>query len=172
MNQKTSRTKHYIMALVCIFISTAIDQWTKYLAVSHLKDQDPFIIIPGIFQLSYLENRGAAFGLFQDQKIFFFLSAAAILGVIIWFYLRVPMIKKFLPLRICAVFIASGAAGNLIDRIRLDYVVDFFYFEWIDFPVFNVADIFVTVSTIIFALLILFYYKEEDFDQILHHRNG
>ncbi len=172
MNHKTSRTKHYLMAMVCIFISVAVDQWTKYLAVSHLKDQDPYIIIPDIFQLSYLENRGAAFGLFQDQKFFFFLSAAVILGVILWFYLKVPMTKKFLPLRICAAFIAAGAIGNLVDRIRLDYVVDFFYFEWIDFPVFNVADIFVTVSTIIFALLILFYYKEEDFDQILHHRNG
>lgn len=172
MNQKTSRTKHYLMALVCIIISVAVDQWTKYLAVSHLKDQDPYIIIPDIFQLSYLENRGAAFGLFQDQKFFFFLSAVVILGVILWFYMKVPMTKKFLPLRICAAFIAAGAIGNLIDRIRLDYVVDFFYFEWIDFPVFNVADIFVTVSTIIFALLILFYYKEEDFDQILHHRNG
>lgn len=149
-----------------------LDQWTKGLAVSRLKGQEPFIIIKDVFQLTYLENRGAAFGLFQNQRIFFFASAAIILGIVIWFYLRVPMEKHFLPLRICAVMIAAGAVGNLIDRAVLNYVVDFFYFELIDFPVFNVADIFVTVSTILVALLILFYYKEEDIDKILHRRNG
>ena len=79
-----------------------------------------------------------------------------------------PASKKFLPLRICAILIVSGAIGNLIDRIRLQYVIDFFYFKLIDFPVFNVADIFVTVSTILLLVLVLFYYKEEDFEQILY----
>ena len=66
------------------------------------------------------------------------------------------------------VFIVSGALGNLIDRVRLGYVVDFFYFELIDFPVFNVADIFVTVSAVLLAVLLLLYYKEEDLEQIFH----
>ena len=87
---------------------------------------------------------------------------------IIWFYLHVPMTKKLLPLRICAVFIFSGAIGNFIDRLKLGYVVDFFYFKLIDFPVFNVADIYVTVGTFILAFLLLFYYKEEDLDRIFH----
>ena len=63
--------------------------------------------------------------------------------------------------------ICSGALGNFIDRIAHRYVVDFFYFELIDFPVFNVADIYVTVSAVLLILLILFYYKEDELSQIL-----
>lgn len=172
MLNETKRIKKYVIAILFILAGVIFDQWTKYLAIIHLKDQNPLILIKGVFQLTYLENRGAAFGMFQNQRIFFFISAVVILGLVIWFYLRVPMNRHFLPLRICAVMVASGAVGNLIDRLRLNYVVDFFYFELIDFPVFNVADIFVTVSTFLLAIMILFYYKEEDIDQILHRRNG
>lgn len=106
----------------------------------------------------------------QNQQIFFFFSVILISAVVVWFYLRVPMEKKFLPLRLCAVFIMAGAYGNFIDRLRLGYVIDFFYFKLIDFPVFNVADIYVTVSTIVFCLLLFFYYKEEDFERIVRSR--
>ena len=64
----------------------------------------------------------------------------------------------------------AGAYGNFIDRLRLGYVIDFFYFNLIDFPVFNVADIYVTVSTIVFCLLLFFYYKEEDLERIVRSR--
>ena len=76
--------------------------------------------------------------------------------------------KKYLPLRICAVLIVGGAFGNCIDRIRLNYVVDFFYFKLIDFPIFNVADIYVTVAAFLLVILILVYYKEEDLERIFH----
>lgn len=121
-----------------------------------------------VFQFEYLENHGAAFGILQNKHIFFFIIVLIISVFIIWFYLHVPMTKKLLPLRICAVFIFSGAIGNFIDRLKLGYVVDFFYFKLIDFPVFNVADIYVTVGTFILAFLLLFYYKEEDLDRIFH----
>ena len=78
------------------------------------------------------------------------------------------MTGRYLPLRLCAVGIIAGAWGNCIDRIRLNYVVDFLYFKLIDFPIFNVADIYVTVSTFTMALLICFYYKEEDFEGFFH----
>ena len=97
------------------------------------------MLIDGVFQLEYLENRGAAFGLFQGQRLFFFLSAGVILAIVVWFYLRVPMERRYLTLRILAVLIVAGAIGNFIDRLRLGYVVDFFYFCLIDFPIFNVA---------------------------------
>ena len=68
-------------------------------------------------------------------------------------------------------FISAGAVGNLIDRIQLGYVRDFIYFSIIDFPVFNVADIYVTVSTALLVILVLFYYREEDFNDFrLFHR--
>ncbi|NMB42654.1 MAG: lipoprotein signal peptidase, partial [Clostridiales bacterium] len=75
-----------------------------------------------------------------------------------------PQVKRYNILRILLVLIIAGAIGNLIDRIRLNYVVDFIYFALINFPIFNVADIYVTVSTFVFLILALFYYKDEDFE--------
>ena len=74
-----------------------------------------------------------------------------------------PVNKKLQSLRIILIFISAGAAGNLIDRFFLGYVRDFIYFSLIDFPVFNVADIYVTCAVALLIILILFYYKEEDF---------
>lgn len=138
------------------------DQFTKYIAVVHLKDQPAIPIIPEVFELNYLENRGAAFGMLQNQKIFFVFVAAIILAVIAYVLYKTPEKKKYTILHVLLVLIASGAVGNMIDRLRLDYVVDFFSFVLIHFPIFNVADIYVTVATAVLVFLLLFYYKEED----------
>lgn len=167
-----NRGRSYVFAAAFVFGGVLLDQWTKALASEMLRDGKDFPLIKGIFSLTYLENRGAAFGVLQNQRAFFFLSAALMLAFILWFYRRVPMSRRFLLLRLCAVLAAAGTTGNLIDRIRLNYVVDFLYFELIDFPVFNVADIFVTVSAAFSLTLLLFYYKEEDIEQILHSGNG
>lgn len=168
--KEANRTKHYAVAVIAAAAGVLLDQFTKYLAITKLKGEEPYILLKGVFQFEYLENRGAAFGLFQDQRIFFFISVAVICAVVIWFYVKVPMERHFLPLRICAVLIVAGAFGNCIDRVRLNYVVDFFYFKLIDFPIFNVADIYVTVSTFALVVLLFFYYKEEDFERIFHRR--
>ena len=141
-----------------------LDQWTKALAVKHLMNQEPFVIIPGVFQLRYLENRGAAFGMMQGQQTFFAMMAILAVLVICYVCFKLPWEKRFHPLRAVLIFIGGGAIGNLIDRLVLGYVVDFFYFELINFPIFNVADIYVTCATIILALLILFYYKDDELD--------
>ena len=168
MNTNTKRITHYITALISIVVLVCIDQFTKYLVVGHLKDRPAYVLIRNIFQLEYLENRGAAFGILQNQRVFFYISVLLITAAVIWFYSKVPMEKKYLPLRICAVLIVGGAFGNCIDRIRLKYVVDFFYFKLIDFPIFNVADIYVTVAAFLLVILILVYYKEEDLERIFH----
>ena len=170
MEQQRKRIKYYLTALLIMLAGILLDQTTKYLAVLHLKNQDAYVLWDQVFQLEYLENRGAAFGMLQNQQIFFFFSVILITIFVIWFYLRVPMGKKYLPLRLCAIFIMAGAYGNFIDRLRLGYVIDFFYFKLIDFPVFNVADIYVTLSTIVFCLLLFFYYKEEDLERIIRSR--
>lgn len=170
MDSKKSRSRHYFLAALLVLIGVWFDQFTKALAVSNLKNQRPFILIKNVFQFEYLENRGAAFGMLQNKQIFFFIIVLIISVFIIWFYLHVPMTRKYLSLRLCAVFIFSGAIGNFIDRLKLGYVVDFFYFKLINFPIFNVADIYVTIGTFILALLLLFYYKEEDLDGIFHSR--
>ncbi len=165
-----NRTGHYISAILLVILGVALDQYTKQLAITHLKGQKSFVILNNIFELQYLENRGAAFGLLQNQQFFFFISVVIISIVIIWFYTRVPINRRFLPLRLCAVFIMAGAFGNCIDRVTQRFVVDFFYFSLIDFPIFNVADIYVTVATFFLALLILFYYKEEELALIYRSR--
>lgn len=168
MNTNTKRITHYITALISVVVLVCIDQFTKYLVVGHLKDRPAYVLIRNIFQLEYLENRGAAFGILQNQRVFFYISVLLITAAVIWFYSKVPMEKKYLPLRICAVLIVGGAFGNCIDRICLNYVVDFFYFKLIDFPIFNVADIYVTVAAFLLVILILVYYKEEDLERIFH----
>ena len=167
---KNKKTIQFI-GVDCIFmvILTLLDQWTKSLVVHHLKDQSDIILIPGVFQLHYLENRGAAFGILQGKKIFFVFFTLIVLCLIAYLYLkRIPDEKKFRPMDgICILFFA-GALGNFIDRVFRNYVVDFFYFKLIDFPVFNVADIYVTVAAFAMIILGLFYYKEEDYNKIFH----
>lgn len=154
----------YLISVLCVLIGIIIDQYTKYLAVTHLQTA-PIPVIEGVFELQYLENRGAAFGMLQNKQWFFLIITVVLLFYITKLYIGLPHTKRVLPLRISMIFITAGAIGNMIDRIRLNYVIDFLYFKLIDFPIFNVADIYVTVSTFFIAFLILFYYKETEFDE-------
>lgn len=149
-----------LLLAVLIFL----DQLTKHFAVVYLKDQMPISIIDGVFELNYLENRGAAFGMLQDQKLFFIFIAVVILAVIVYVLIKTPNQRKYTKLNIALVCIAGGAIGNMIDRLKLDYVVDFLYFSLINFPIFNVADIYVTLSAIYLVILLLFVYKESDLE--------
>lgn len=156
--------KRLLVAAGSFLALIIFDQWTKALAVANLMDQEPFVLIDGVFQLHYLENRGAAFGMMQGKQSFFIIMSLAACLIIGWLYFKLPWKKRFHPLRGSLLFIAAGAVGNLIDRILLGYVIDFFYFELIDFPIFNVADIYVTCATVLLAVLILFVYKEEELE--------
>ncbi len=155
----------YIIAIVAVVLGVILDQYTKALAVKHLAD-GPIPIIKDVFELQYLENRGAAFGMLQGQQTFFFIITIITLLLIAILYIRMPHTKHFLPLRICLVAIVAGAIGNMIDRVSLHYVIDFFYFKLINFPIFNVADIYATCASILLIALLIFYYKDEDIDQI------
>ncbi|MBQ8814309.1 MAG: signal peptidase II [Lachnospiraceae bacterium] len=159
MNKKIQSTLVSLASIICL---TMFDQWTKWLAVDKLKDNDPFVLIPGVFELNYTENRGAAFGMLQDQRGFFLAITAIVLIGVIWLFYRMPFKRYFQPLRAIFVVFTAGTIGNLIDRMILGYVVDFFYIRLIDFPVFNVADLFITGSLAVFVLLILLKYKEDD----------
>lgn len=155
----------YIFLDLLFFILLVIlDQITKNLAVLHLKDKPAIVLWDGVFELHYLENSGAAFGMLQNQKILFVSIAAVILVIIGYLLIKLPRSKHFAILEILLVLIAAGAVGNMIDRVQYNYVVDFFYFKLIDFPIFNVADIYVSVSCVVLAVLILFFYKDSDFD--------
>ncbi|WP_408071137.1 signal peptidase II [Butyrivibrio sp. JL13D10] len=165
MNKLTNKKKIFLaIDLITIVLLVLLDQFTKHLAVKHLMDKDSIVLIPKVLELTFLRNRGAAFGILQDQKVFFVMIAIMILLVIGYVLFQLPLEKKYNYLQIILVMIASGAAGNMIDRVVNDYVVDFISFVIINFPIFNVADIYVTVSTFLFIILFLFYYKEKDFD--------
>ena len=149
------------------FLLVALDQATKGMAVQYLKGQDPFVIWDGVFELRYLENHGAAFGIFQGQRVFFLLMGLAVFAAGVYLFLKMSKDAKFFPLRLIGIFVVAGAWGNMLDRFRLSYVVDFLYFRLIDFPIFNVADIYVSVSVAVLAVLIFFYYKDEDLQGLL-----
>lgn len=149
--------------LIAMVLLTCFDQFTKKMAVLNLKGKPDIPLLPDILTLQYLENKGAAFGMLQNQKIFFIFIEVLILFVIGFVLIRIPCHKKYNLMHVILVLIASGAIGNMIDRAVQDYVVDFIYFVLIDFPIFNVADIYVTCATAVFVFAILFYYKEEDF---------
>lgn len=143
-------------------VLTALDQWTKSLAVEHLMNQQPLVILEGVFELYYSENRGAAFGMLQGRQFLFAFIALAVLAASIYCFSRIPLRRRFIPLGVCVTMICSGAIGNLIDRLSQGYVVDFLYFRLINFPIFNVADCYVTVGAFLLVLLLFFYYKEEE----------
>ncbi len=147
-------------AAVLLIIS---DRITKILAAAYLKGTEGISVIPGVFRLKYLENRGSAFGMLQGRQTFFIIITVIVLVLLGILYLRLPYKRRMIPARCVIVLLWSGACGNFIDRIMNGYVVDFFYFELIDFPIFNVADVFVTVSAFLLIILVLFYYKDDDF---------
>lgn len=144
----------YILCIICIVSVIVLDQVTKYIAVESLQPIDSFPIIEDVFHFTYVENRGAAFGMLKDQRWIFMVISALIIVVV--FYLIVKYKSHLHPLMLVALsFTVGGGIGNMIDRIINGYVVDFFDFTLIDFPVFNVADIFVCVGVGLIILDIL-----------------
>jgi len=128
-----------------------LDQWVKHWVVANIALNQVIKAIPGLFSLTYLQNRGAAFSILQDQKYFF-----VILTVLVNL---VKNYQKSLWLVLSLVLIISGGIGNFIDRVHLGYVVDMVQLDFIDFAIFNVADSYLTVGVL---LLILILWKEEN----------
>lgn len=161
MNKQTWKYTLYLILGAAVLVG--IDLWTKVLAVTHLKGKDAFVLIPGVLELDYLQNPGAAFGILRDQQWFFYIVTILMLLFIVAVYYKMPKTKKYLPMHIVLIFIVAGALGNFIDRVAFQYVRDFIYFSLIDFPKFNVADSYITVGCILVFIMVLFVYKDDDF---------
>jgi len=139
------------------------DQGTKRAAYLFLRGHSSVSVIPGVFELLYLENTGAAFGILKQKQLFLVLLAVCIVLLTGWFSVwKLPAGKRYFPLRAACSMLCAGAIGNMLDRCIHGFVIDFLYFSLIDFPVFNVADIYVCVSCVLLVLLLLFYYREEE----------
>lgn len=184
----TKTKKQITFSAVWVVVLVFLDQITKQLAVLFLKNQEPIPIIKDVFELQYLENTSAAFGMdpisflhgifsfdvfnndpgffLQVRMAFFLILTLIMIFAFILLYLRIPNEKRFVYLDYVLVFFAAGAIGNFIDRFSQQYVIDFLYFKLIDFPIFNVADIYVTCAAFAMVLLGIFYYKDEDMDKI------
>ena len=154
--------KRYGILAVCSALLIALDQWAKSMAYNTLRVNGPLVLIKGVFELLYSENRGAAFGMMQEKQLFFFLIAVLVLGAVAYLIYKMPSDGKYRPLAVCLMMISAGAVGNMIDRVSQGYVVDFLYFKLINFPIFNVADCYVTIGAACLVFLIMFYYKDED----------
>lgn len=138
-----------------------LDQGTKMLALESLKPIGSMAAVPGLLDFTFVENRGVAFGMFSGQRWLILALTGAIIGVLVYYYKKLPAGKEYRWVRCALVMIVSGAVGNIIDRIFRGYVVDFLEFAFVDWYVFNVADIFVVLGVIWLMLLMLFVIKDE-----------
>ncbi len=156
--------KKYIISLIIFVLCLFFDRLTKYLAIINLKDKDDFVIIKNALVLTYLENTGAAFSMLEGKRLIFIIITIIFSVIIFFFFLKIKPDRRYSPLYICLTVILAGAVGNLIDRIMNGFVVDFIYFQIINFPVFNVADICVTLGVIFLIIFLLFKYRNTDFE--------
>jgi len=154
--------KQKIRHLIYLILLVIIDQASKYWARTFLRKNGPLSIIPGVFKLQYHENTGAVWGIMTGKTDFLSIITIILIVLLLIVYFKIPKERKYLPIQIIWVFILAGAVGNFIDRISFKYVVDFIYFELIDFPIFNIADSYLTVSCILLLILGIFYYKDND----------
>ena len=144
-------------------VVVGLDQFTKYLTLVNIPLHVEAPFIPGFLGFTYVRNYGAAFSSFQNQQWLFAVIFAVFTVLILWEYFKKPMpFTKFD--RWCIAAIYGGGLGNMIDRVRLGYVVDMIRTEFMEFPVFNLADCFITCGCILLIARMLFnknFWKEE-----------
>ena len=149
---------YFLMALFA-FGAVALDQWTKYLTVAHIPLYTRVPFWDGVFRFTYVRNTGAAFSSFLGQQWLFALIFVIFTGLLLFELKKNTM--GFLPFeRWCLTAIWAGGLGNMIDRVRLGYVVDMIELEFIRFPVFNVADCFITCGCVLLIAHLIFCNKE------------
>lgn len=159
-------TKRRLLAadLIIILLLIAVDQCVKYFATVILENRGSIILLEGVLQFTFLKNTGGILGVLQNQTLFIMFIVIILILIVIYFLIRLPDKSKFNIMHVTLSCMLSGALANLTDRIRYGYVIDFIYFIGIDFPIFNCADILISLSTIVLLLLMIFYYKEKDLE--------
>ena len=131
--------------LLATAVLVGIDQLTKYLVTSNMQLGQSIPVIDGVFELLYHRNPGAAFGILPNQR-WIFITFTFIVMLVILVILMSGKFRKYKLANAAGVLILAGGIGNMIDRLTQKYVVDFLYFKLINFPIFNVADCYVTIA--------------------------
>lgn len=168
----------YILPFLAVLGIVGLDQWVKQWTVANLSVGERIPLIEGVFEYTFVKNEGMAWGLFQNMQWLFVVVTPIVLGIMLYFYIVVPKEKRYIPALAAEIMLFGGAIGNLLDRMfrgeqfSQGYVVDMFYVKLIDFPVFNVADCFISISFIMLVILVLFIYKEDDFDKMFPWKKG
>ena len=152
--------KYIIFALASIIL-IFIDQYTKSLAYSKLHNKPPYVVIDNVLEFVYTENKGAAFGILQGRHILFYTITFIILVAIFVSLYKLELTKHSIPYFIFLILIFSGAIGNLIDRVKNRYVIDFIYFKPINFPVFNFADMLITIACVLILISTFTIYRKD-----------
>lgn len=142
-----------VYPVLIIAVIIALDQYSKFLVVTKIMPVGDYSVISGLLEFTYVENRGIAFGMFENQR-WFFVVATSIIAIVVLFFIF-KMYKDHVFFTICLSLIFGGAIGNIIDRIRFGYVIDFIHFNFFP-PVFNIADSAVVVGAIALSVAILF----------------
>lgn len=143
-----------IIAMGLVILLVAADQLIKWAVVANIPLGDSVTVIPGLLNWQYIQNRGAAFGLFQNQRwIFIVLTSLLVIAAIVFMFTKYCNHKLLIA---SLILIIAGGVGNLIDRIFLGYVVDFISFSFFP-PIFNFADSCVCVGAVMLAVYILFF---------------
>ncbi|MEQ6038468.1 signal peptidase II [Enterococcus faecalis] len=155
--------------LVVYFLISALlvglDQWSKYLTVQNISLGETKEFIPGFLSLTHLRNTGAAWSLLEGKMIFFYVITVIVSVVII--YLLIKNYKRSIWYSVGLSFVLAGAIGNFIDRVRLGYVVDMLQTDFMNFPIFNVAD-----STLVVGVICIFIYLILDEKAAKEGKNG
>ncbi|MGO4960744.1 signal peptidase II [Jeotgalibaca porci] len=146
---------YYLLAALLIII----DQITKWNIVQNFELYQEKVIVPGFFSLFYIQNEGAAWGIFQGKMVFFYLVTLIVVGYLVYMFQQEKNKTKLVGISFA--LILSGAIGNFIDRLLNGYVVDMFRLDFINFPIFNVADVCLTVGVVLMLIHVLFFEKEE-----------
>ena len=161
MKQIKNNYKIYLLFLPIVLV--ILDQVTKHLVRQSLVNPPKKVeLIPGVLCFQYLENRGAVWGLFQGKYDLLSIISIGILILFIYLMVRIPRGRRYVVMYFVMLFIVAGAIGNLIDRIVFGFVTDFIYFELINFPIFNVADIYVTVAIFVLLYLVCFFHTDDE----------
>ena len=143
-----------LLYLILSILFVIVDQVVKIWIVNNFSLHDGMELIKGLVSILYVRNTGAAWGMFEGKMVFFYLITAVAVGTLLYLMFKEKGKSKLLLTAYS--LILAGAVGNFIDRIRLGYVVDMFKFEFIDFPIFNVADICLTIGVIFLFYFVIF----------------
>jgi signal peptidase II len=157
-----SKQKKRISMVLIVLFGVLLDQLSKILVVSNLdyiKEKEPITLIKHLINLTYTENRGAAFGMLDEHRwVFMSVSVIAIVGVLVYLF---GFCKEGWTFQIGLSLIISGGIGNMIDRVALGYVVDMLEFDFMEFAIFNVADSFICIGAgLVILMLIIELVKE------------